>query len=61
MTEADTAAFAPGPTNTYGFFDEATKKALVQTPHLYRQIIPPGVTNLAFVGFIMSPCNTVLT
>lgn len=64
MTEEETAVFTPGFTNSYGFFDEATKKALEKTKgssYLYRQIIPPRVTNLAFIGFIMSPCNTVLT
>ena len=60
----DQAVFSSGFTKTYNFLDEATKKALDKNkdgPYLYRQIIPPGVPNLAFVGFIMSPCNTVLT
>jgi len=46
------------------FFDEATQKALKSKKGdvtLYRQIIPPNVSNLAFVGFMMSSYNTVLT
>lgn len=46
------------------FFDEATKKALKIKKGdvtLYRQIISPSVSNLAFVGFMMSSYNTVLT
>ena len=60
----DHTVFGSGLTKTYSFLDEATKKALDKNNngmYLYRHIIPPGVPNLAFIGFIMSPCNTVLS
>ena len=52
------------PSESNNFFDEATLKALNSQGDglkLYRQIVPPKVPNLAFVGFMMANYNTVLT
>ena len=62
--EADMVVFGTGFTKSYDYFDEATQKALDKQKdglYLYRQLIPPNVPNLAFVGAEMSTFNNILT
>lgn len=56
--------FATGFKKSYEYFDEATTKALDRQKdglYLYRQIVPPNVKNLAFIGSEMSTFNNILT
>ena len=56
--------FGTGFKKSYDYFDEATVKALDKQKdglYLYRQIIPPNVPNLAFIGAEMSTFNNILT
>ena len=62
--EADIVVFATGFTKSYDYFDEETTKALDRQKdglYLYRQIVPPNVKNLAFIGSEMSTFNNILT
>merc|ERR1711953_1569054 len=61
---ADVVIYGTGFGKSYDLFDEATQKKLgVQRDglYLYRNIIPPAVADLAFVGCEVSTFNNVLT
>merc|ERR1712039_782114 len=61
---ADVVIYGTGFGKSYDIFDEATQKKLaVQRDglYLYRNIIPPAVPNLAFVGAEVSTFNNILT
>jgi dimethylaniline monooxygenase (N-oxide forming) len=61
---ADVIIYGTGFGKSYGLFDEATQKKLaVQRDglYLYRNIIPPAVSDLAFVGSEVSTFNNILT
>ena len=56
--------FGTGFTKSYDYFDQETTIALDKQKdglYLYRQIIPPNVKNLAFIGSEMSTFNNILT
>jgi dimethylaniline monooxygenase (N-oxide forming) len=62
--EADMVVMGTGFMKDYSFFDEKTLEALNKQKdglYLYRQIIPPSVPNLAFVGSEVSTFNNILT
>lgn len=61
---ADVVIYGTGFGKSYDVFDEATQKKLgVQRDglYLYRNIIPPAVADLAFIGCEVSTFNNVLT
>merc|ERR1719221_1794233 len=62
--QADVVIYGTGFGKSYAIFDKATQKKLaVQRDglYLYRNIIPPAVPNLAFVGSEVSTFNNILT
>merc|ERR1712066_891895 len=62
--QADVVIYGTGFGKSYDLFDEATQKKLaVQRDglYLYRNIIPPAVSDLAFVGSEVSTFNNILT
>jgi len=62
--EADMVVFGTGFKKSYDYFDEETQMRLSKDKdglYLYRQIIPPHVPNLAFIGAEMSTFNNILT
>jgi len=62
--EADMVVFATGFKKSYDYFDQETQKKLNTEKdglYLYRQIIPPHVPNLAFIGAEVSTFNNILT
>jgi dimethylaniline monooxygenase (N-oxide forming) len=61
---ADLVVYATGFTKSYDIFDAAARPRLGIEPDglwLYRNMIPPGVPNLAFVGSEVSTFNNILT
>jgi dimethylaniline monooxygenase (N-oxide forming) len=61
---ADVVIYGTGFGKSYALFDEATQRKLaVQRDglYLYRNIIPPAVPDLAFVGSEVSTFNNILT
>jgi dimethylaniline monooxygenase (N-oxide forming) len=61
---ADVVIYGTGFCKNYDLFDESTQKKLaVQKDglYLYRNIIPPDVSDLAFVGSEVSTFNNILT
>merc|ERR1739838_920367 len=61
---ADVVIYGTGFGKSYDVFDEATQKKLgVQRDglYLYRNIIPPAVAYLAFIGCEVSTFNNILT
>merc|ERR1712125_176848 len=61
---ADVVIYGTGFGKSYALFDEATQKKLaVQRDglYLYRNIIPPAVSDLAFIGCEVSTFNNTLT
>lgn len=62
--QADVVIYGTGFGKSYGLFDKATQQKLaVQKDglYLYRNIIPPAVPNLAFIGSEVSTFNNILT
>jgi len=62
--EADVVIYGTGFGKSYKLFDESTQKKLaVQRDglYLYRNIIPPAVSDLAFIGCEVSTFNNILT
>jgi len=62
--QADVVIYGTGFGKSYGIFDEATQKKLDKQRdglYLYRNIIPPAVPDLAFVGSEVSTFNNILT
>merc|ERR1712193_127713 len=62
--EADVVIYGTGFGKSYKLFDESTQKKLaVQRDglYLYRNIIPPAVSDLAFIGSEVSTFNNILT
>merc|ERR1712151_1451079 len=64
MLQADVVIYGTGFGKSYSIFDEATQKKLAAQRdglYLYRNMIPPAVPNLAFVGSEVSTFNNILT
>merc|ERR1711972_550817 len=62
--QADVVIYATGFRKSYDIFDRATQQKLAVARdglYLYRNIIPPAVSNLAFVGSEVSTFNNILT
>jgi cation diffusion facilitator CzcD-associated flavoprotein CzcO len=64
LIPADVVIYGTGFGKSYKLFDESTQKKLaVQRDglYLYRNIIPPAVSNIAFIGCEVSTFNNILT
>jgi cation diffusion facilitator CzcD-associated flavoprotein CzcO len=64
MIEADVVIYGTGFRKSYDLFDEATRKKLAVERdglYLFRNIISPGVADLAFIGSEVSTFNNILT
>merc|ERR1712187_941775 len=62
--EADVVIYGTGFRKSYDIFDKATQQKLAVARdglYLYRNILPPTVPNLAFVGSEVSTFNNILT
>merc|ERR1712228_783700 len=62
--QADVVIYGTGFRKSYDIFDKATQRKLAVARdglYLYRNIIPPAVSNLAFVGSEVSTFNNILT
>lgn len=64
VIQADVVIYGTGFRKNYDIFDKATQQKLAVARdglYLYRNIIPPAVSNLAFVGSEVSTFNNILT
>merc|ERR1712048_785766 len=64
MIEADVVIYGTGFRKNYDLFDEATRNKLAVERdglYLFRNIISPGVADLAFIGSEVSTFNNILT
>merc|ERR1711913_273098 len=62
--QADVVIYGTGFRKSYDIFDKVTQQKLAiarDALYLYRNIIPPAVSNLAFVGSEVSTFNNILT
>merc|ERR1712224_238812 len=62
--QADVVIYGTGFKKSYALFDDVTRQRLAAERdglYLFRNIIPPGVSDLAFIGSEVSTFNNILT